>query len=105
MRECSEGSFLTKYQGLYPILPAWTKGLESLHRPFSEHHVLDYWRKGKEVILEEMPDFHDRPEWLEYRNKRAYETGAKPDAIQHAIFKDILVALKTIAGKDRRGGK
>jgi hypothetical protein len=95
---------LPKYQGHYRILPAWTKELEKLRRPFNEEHFLDYWHKGKEMILEEMPDFHLRPEWDDYRNKRAYKTGAKRGAIQHAIFKDILIALKTIAGANKKHG-
>jgi len=97
---------LPKYQGSYHILPAWTEGLGKLHRPFSIAHVLDYCT-GKEMILEEMPDFHLAPEWDGYRNKRAYQQqgGAKKGAIQHAIFKDILIALKTIAGSNKRRSK
>jgi hypothetical protein len=90
------------YVGSYKVLPLWTKNLKKLHRPFKTSHVLDYWRKGKEIILEEMPDFHLRPEWDDYRNKRAYQTGRKKGAIQNAIFKDILSALKTIAGSNQR---
>jgi hypothetical protein len=85
------------YRGAYRILPNWTKGLERLRRPFSQDTVLGYWRKAKEIMLEEMPDFHERPEWKNYR-ERKYAHGAKRGAIQHAIFKDILAALKTIAG-------
>jgi hypothetical protein len=89
-------------EGAYLILPLWTKGLEKLRRPFNTDHVLDYWRTGKELILEEMPDFHEGPEWADYRNRRAYQTGAKRGAIQHAIFKDILAALRTIAGANQK---
>jgi hypothetical protein len=89
-------------QGGYFILPRWTEGLEKLRRPFNRDNVLDYWRKGKEMIREELPDFQDRPEWADYRNKRTYQHGAKPGAIQNAIFEDILMALKTIAGANHR---
>lgn len=69
-------------------------------------NVLQYWRKGKEIILEDMPDFHLRPEWQKYQKGRNYREGAKKGAIQHAIFKDILIALKTIAGANKkRAGK
>jgi hypothetical protein len=54
------------------------------------------------MILEEMPAFHMRAEWATYRDKRAYQGGAKKGAIQHAIFKDILIALKTIAGSNHK---
>jgi hypothetical protein len=91
-----------KNRGAYRILPAWTQHLERIQQPIKASNVLDYWRKGKEMILEEMPDFHLRPEWDDYRNKRAYQTGRKKGAIQHAIFKDILTALKTIAGSNHR---
>jgi hypothetical protein len=93
---------LRKYEGRYQILSCWTKSLEKLRRPFNRDHVLDYWRTGKEMILEEMPDFHLRLEWDDYRNRRAYQTGRKKGAIQHAIFKDILTALKTIAGSNHK---
>ncbi len=92
------------YHGAYRILPKWTKGLERICRPFSERVVLEYWRKGKEIMLEEIPDFHLRPEWKAYHT-RHYKDGAKPGAIQHAIFKDILAALKTIAGRVKAAKK
>jgi hypothetical protein len=93
---------LPKYQGCYRILPSWTRTLAKLRRPFNSVNDLDYWRTGKEIILEEMPDFHQRPEWEEYRTRRHYTHGAKTGAIQHAIFKDILAALRTIAGANKR---
>jgi len=49
-----------------------------------------------------MPDFYLRPEWNSYHEKRNYKDGGKKGAIQHAIFKDILAALKTIAGANHR---
>jgi hypothetical protein len=82
--------------------PKCVAGLDALPTPVTPASVLDYWRKGKEIILEEMPDFHTRPEWADYRDKRAYQGGAKRGAIQHAIFKDILAALRTIAGANKR---
>jgi hypothetical protein len=93
---------LPAYVGSYEILPAWTKTLQKLRRPFNSEHVLGYWRAGKAMILEEMPDFHMRPEWDSYRSKRKYQNGAKIGAVQHAIFKDILSALRTVAGSNRR---
>ena len=93
---------LPSYVGSYEILPAWTRSLAGLRRPFNQRHVLDYWRTGKEMILEEMPDFHLRPEWQKYLDDRNYQHGAKAGAVQHAIFKDILSALKTIAGSHHR---
>lgn len=96
---------LLKYHGHYRILPSWTKSLETLRRPFNKNHVLDYWHTGKEMILEEMPEFHLRPEWQKYRENRTYRDGAKTGAIQHAIFKDILTALKTIAGSNHKLGR
>jgi len=88
----------------FGILPGWSIGLEDVRRPFNEQHLLDYWHKGKEIILEEMPEFHLRPEWREYANRK-YKDGAKKGAIQHAIFKDILVALRTIAGANKGKGR
>jgi hypothetical protein len=84
--------------------PKYVDGLDALPAPVTPASVLEYWRKGKEIILEEMPDFHERPEWKDYQNRK-YKGGAKKGAIQHAIFKDILVALKTIAGANKKRSK
>lgn len=81
--------------------PKYIEGIDAIPIPISPASVSQYWRKGKEMILEEMPSFHLRPEWKTYHRRR-YKNGAKRSAIQHAIFKDILVALRTIAGVHRR---
>ena len=81
--------------------PKYVEGLDLLPVTLTPESVMAYWRKGKEMILEEMPDFHLRPEWQNYRD-RNYKAGAKAGAIQHAIFRDILSALKTIAGTNKR---
>lgn len=81
--------------------PNYIRGIDKLPKPISPASVLDYWRKGKEIILYDMPNFHERPEWKNYRGRR-YVHGAKKGAIQHAIFKDILIALRTIAGANKR---
>jgi hypothetical protein len=80
--------------------PAYIEGIDRLPRKSSPDCVLQYWRKGKEMILEEMPNFHLRPEWRAYAERR-YQNGAKTGAIQHAIFKDILTALRLMAGSRR----
>jgi hypothetical protein len=82
--------------------PQFIDGLEKIPIPMAPDNVMQYWRKGKEIILEDMPDFHLRPEWQKYREGRYYREGAKKGAIQHAIFKDILIALKTIAGANKK---
>jgi hypothetical protein len=80
--------------------PKFITGIELIPVPITSVAVLDYWRKGKEMILEEMPEFHLRPEWKDYHN-RNYKNGPKKGAVQHAIFKDILVSLRTIAGSSK----
>jgi hypothetical protein len=82
--------------GAYRVLPKWTKGLQEIRQPITRKNVLDYWRVGKAMILEEMPDFHLEPEWESYHRRR-YKGGAKDGTVQHAIFKDILSALRTIS--------
>jgi hypothetical protein len=84
--------------------PRYVEGLDKLPIPITPESVWHYWRKGKEMIVEEMPDFHLEPEWKDY-HRRHYKGGAKTGAVQHAIFKDILTALKTIAGVNRSGAK
>jgi len=84
--------------------PRYINGIDKIPAPISPESVLQYWRKGKEMILEEMPNFHVRPEWEAY-HRRSYKDGAKRGAIQHAIFKDILVALRTIGGAKKTANK
>ncbi len=81
--------------------PKYVRDLKEFPSPITPENVMRYWQKGKEIILEELPDFHLRPEWKSYQ-LRKYAGGAKKGVIQHAIFKDILVALQTIAGKNKR---
>ena len=80
--------------------PKFVANMKTLPVPITTESVMTYWRKGKEMILEEMPQFYLAPEWESYR-RRQYKGGAKPGAIKHAIFKDILVALKSIAGSNK----
>lgn len=80
--------------------PRYIAGIDEIPAPISPENVPQYWRKGKEIMLEEMPHFHRRPEWKNY-HQRSYKDGAKPGIIQHAIFKDILAALRTIAGANK----
>jgi hypothetical protein len=81
--------------------PKHQKGIKQLPAPLAPENVLKYWRFGKRVMQAEMPDFHLRTEWRTYHNRK-YANGAKKGAIQHAIFKDILTALRALAGKDSR---
>lgn len=93
-----------KKEGVQTVVlpfPKYVAGLEKLPYYITPGCVIDYWRKGKEMIIEEMPDFHLRPEWENYRRRR-YKTGSKTGTVQHAIFKDILAALRTIAGSNHR---
>jgi hypothetical protein len=93
---------VNNFQTIVLPFPKYIVGLDQIPIPISPANVMQYWRKGKEMILEEMPEFHVRPEWRKYCEKRKYKHGAKKGAIQHAIFKDILIALKTIAGFNHR---
>ena len=79
--------------------PKHLKGIETLPTRLAPDNVMSYWRFGKRVIRAEMPEFHLRPEWGAY-HKRRYVHGAKKGAVQHAIFKDILIALRGLAGTD-----
>jgi len=84
--------------------PKWTTAIKGFTESLAANNVLRYWNLGKRIILEELPNFHDRPEWRNYR-RRKYRNGAKTSAIRHAIFKDILAALRSIAGANRTAGK
>lgn len=82
--------------------PKCMRAVRRLPQVLTPVNVREYWQVGKQIIQDELPDFHLRPEWEPYRDKRQYANGAKRGVIQHAIFKDILAALKTIAGSSQQ---
>lgn len=77
--------------------PDYIKGMESIPYDISPDSVMVYWNKGKEIMLEEIPEFIDYPEWESYHH-RHYSGGAKPGVIRSAIFRDILTSLRVMAG-------
>jgi hypothetical protein len=92
---------LDRKEGVQTIVlpfPKHLKGIDTMPAPLAPDNVLQYWRFAKKVVQAEMPEFHRRPEWQAYHD-RNYADGAKTGAIQHAIFKDILLSLRALAGK------
>ena len=90
-------------------VPAWAMKARTLPDFSSDPKVLSQWASLiREMIREQVPDFHNREEWARYRaNSRTHskKLGASPTkgAIQNAIIDDIVAALKTIA--PRQPGK
>jgi hypothetical protein len=77
--------------------PDFVKDLHRIPVPLSPECVMDYWNMGKQIIYEDLPEFIDLPEWESY-HRRHYAGGAKPGVIRSAIYRDILTALRTMAG-------
>jgi len=79
--------------------PAYLEEIANLPVPFGPDVIHKYWEVGKKIILEDIPEFLEFPEWKSY-HERHYEGGAKPGVVRSAIFRDILTALKQIAGPE-----
>lgn len=79
--------------------PSYLADIAELPVPFGPDVVKEYWEVGKKIILEDIPEFIEFPEWESY-HERHYKGGAKPGVIRSAIFRDILESLRQIAGPD-----
>jgi hypothetical protein len=88
------------------VEPAWVSKAKDLPDFLQTPNVRKQWADViREMIRQELPDFHTRPEWENQRrsckasNKLAGKSPSKGD-FQNAIFDDIIPALKTIASAD-----
>jgi hypothetical protein len=83
--------------------PAWVGKAARLPDFSADKEAFRHWASLiREMIREQMPDFHNQSEWASYQtNSRTHakKLGARPTkgAIQNDILDDIVAALKTIA--------
>jgi len=76
--------------------PGWVSAAMKL-KPFSVATVDDWKVVVREIIREQVPDFHLRPEWATQRATAAANGRDTPGEIQNAILDDIVSALKRLA--------
>lgn len=66
--------------------------------PFLSTETVPAWAKViRDMIRQELPDFHTRPEWQNQRNTATHSGRNTAGEIRNAILDDIISALKRIA--------
>ena len=77
--------------------PEWARKAHALPDFCADKQVLRQWRSLiREMIREQMPDFHNRAEWAEHRKSLK----AQGRNIPNGILDLIVATLKTVAPKD-----
>ena len=76
--------------------PKWVDDAAKL-RDFSSDSLPKWKRVIREMIREQMPDFHSQPEWITQRNSAAARGRDTTGEVQNAILDDICSALERIA--------
>lgn len=89
-------SFASQYNWDIRPFPDWVKPAMAL-KEFSVATFDDWKVVVREIIREQTPDFHLRPEWVTQRATAAANGRTTPGEIQNAILDDIVSALKRLA--------
>lgn len=76
-------------------MPEWLKGVTSL-KPLSMETLKEWKQVVRAMIREQMPDFHERPEWANQRLSAEARGRGTVGVIQNAILDDITSALGTL---------
>lgn len=76
--------------------PNWTDGACHLP-PLCKDTARQWGLVIRQMIREQQPDFHSRPEWATQRNTARHSGRGTRGEIQHAILDDIVSALRRIA--------
>lgn len=76
--------------------PAWVSKAARL-KEFSTASLREWKAVVRDLVREQMPDFHQRPEWAPQRNSAAARGRDTPGELQNAILDDICSALERIA--------
>ena len=95
----SRASFLTfmrKARWELGELPKWASEAMKL-KPFCVTSLPEWKQVARQLIREQIPDFHTRPEWETQRASAAARGRDTPGEIQNAILDDIGSALARIA--------
>lgn len=76
--------------------PDWVKSVMKLKR-FSKESLLEWKPVVKEIIRDQVTDFHELPEWTTQRNTAAANGKTSRGEVQNAILDDIVSALERLA--------
>ena len=91
--------FAIKHGWDIEALPSWVSEISTL-KPFSVA-TFDEWKVVvRKIIREEVPNFHQLPEWATQRMTAASNGRNTPGEIQNAILDDIVSALKRLVPKE-----
>jgi len=77
-------------------IPSWAENITDLGE-FSAESLPKWKRAVREMIREQVPDLHSRPEWSTQRNSAEARGRGTPGEIRCAILDDICSALDRIA--------
>ena len=77
-------------------LPEWSKSACTLPM-FSKDAAREWGNAIREMIREQAPNFHNRPEWEAQRNTARHSGRDTRGEIQNAILDDIVSALRRLA--------
>lgn len=75
--------------------PSWMKAALGL-KPLSKPALPDWRRVVRDVIRQQMPDFHQHPDWERQRETEGRRGRVKTGDLQNAILDDISSALASI---------
>jgi hypothetical protein len=75
--------------------PEWVKGVAQL-KEFSSESLTEWKPVIREMIREQLPEFHTRPEWSNQRNTAEASGRNTPGEIRNAILDDITSALQRL---------
>jgi hypothetical protein len=76
--------------------PAWVNSVMKLKR-FSKESLAEWKPVVKEIIRDQVPDFHALPVWTTQRNTAAANGKTAKGEVQNAILDDIVSALERLA--------
>lgn len=92
-------SFLPEFKFTLDPVPAWAESAAALPL-FARSTAKEWARLGREMIREEVPDFHDRPEFADFRRHQSnLDRNGKPSRgrLQNDILEKIGSSLASLA--------
>ncbi|MEK7954308.1 hypothetical protein [Luteolibacter soli] len=81
----------------FPIMPEWFYFRKLPTPPFSSENIGSWIPAVRDMIREDMPNFHEHPDWGAQRATADAEGRRGPGAVQNAILDDICSALRGLA--------
>ena len=76
--------------------PGWAKSVMEL-KPFAKESLPDWKPVVRKIIRDQVPDFHNLPEWQTQRNTAEASGKTTKGEVRNAILDDIMSALARLA--------